>query len=254
MTGNKKSPAPNAGLGKCSKCNKLPNEKKLAVTCDSCRSVVCGDCHGLSPTEVRVFELKTVARVVTFLCGDCKAAMTQLPLIMKKLEELTAEVQQLRLRQSMLATESAIQEISERANRANNVIIYNIEESPSNDSDERKEHDKKECIKVIDSVTNKIECSRVKVFRLGAPRADPKDGPRPIKVILNSKRDAVELLRNRSKLAKPSSVVADLTPMQREYMKHLREELDKRITNGETDITIKYVRGHPQIVKKPKNH
>lgn len=250
MNSNKNS-TPRSVHEKCTKCNKLPNDKKMSVTCDSCKKLLCGECHGMSPTEVRVFELKTVARVMTFLCGECKSAMSQLPVIMKMLNDLTEEVKQLRMRQSMLATESAIQEMHERANRANNIIIYDVRESSSDELEQRREHDKMECVALITKITNKVNCDGLKVIRLGTAKSDRGASPRPLKVILKSKSDALEVLRNRNKLAKPTSVKGDLTPMQREYLLYLREELNKRTSSGETDITIKYIRGQPTIMKMP---
>ncbi|KAJ2937133.1 hypothetical protein O0L34_g19442 [Tuta absoluta] len=239
---------------KCAKCRKPPSteKSKMSVVCDLCKVLLCADCHGLSPAEIRVLELKTVARVMTFLCGDCKNTMVQLPTIMKKLNELTEEVKQLRLRQSMLATESAINEMSERANRSTNLIIYDIPEPTIGDVDQRRAHDSEQCKKIIAKVTNKVNCSGIKVFRLGAPKTSPgaNPRPRPVKVILKNKSDAIEVLRNKAKLENSRAVTADLTPMQREYLKYLREELDKRSNDGEADLTIKYVRGQPMIVKK----
>lgn len=234
---------------KCSKCIKIPSDKKLSVTCDCCKSLLCGDCHGLSPTEVRVLELKTVARVMTFLCGNCKSTMVQVPNILKKLEELTGEVKELRMRQSMLATESAIQEIEERVSRANNIIIYNVPECPSDLAAERIQHDKNECEKIVLGVTDTVACDGIKVFRLGA-KDQAATIPRPLKVIMRKKSDAIEVLKNKYKLADPRNVKSDLTPMQREYLKYLRDELDKRINGGEHDLTIKYIQGRPKIVKK----
>lgn len=239
--------------GKCTNCKKPPSEKKTSVNCDSCKRLFCGDCHGLSPTEVRVLELKTVVRVMTFLCSDCKSAMSQLPMIMKKLDELSDEVHKLRMRQSMLATESAVQEIAERANRANNIIMYDISESTSEEANERKEHDLSECSRIIMAVSAKVSCVGIKTFRLGAKSNSNDTGsPRPLKVILRSKSDALEVLSNRKKLAKPMSVKADLTPLQREYLHYLRDELNRRISEGENDITIKYIRGQPTIVETNK--
>ncbi|KAI5634445.1 hypothetical protein NE865_12871 [Phthorimaea operculella] len=245
---------------KCSKCNKdaSASTKKgiISVNCDCCKKLLCGDCHGLSPTEIRVFELKTVPRIISFLCLDCKNAMTQLPMIMKKLNELTEEVKQLRVRQSMLATESATQEMMERKNRSTNIIIYDLSESASNEADVRKEDDRKACEELITKISNKVNCTGIKTFRLGAPKPGTK---RPLKVVLKSKSDALEVLKNRKKLSKPSSVTSDQTPMQREYINHLREELQKRTNNGETGLTIRYIRGHPSIVnaqtaaQSPKN-
>lgn len=188
---------------------------------------------------------------MTFLCGECKSAMTQLPVILKMLNDLTEEVKQLRMRQSMLATESAIQEIHERANRANNIIIYDVRESSSEEVEQRKEHDKMECVTLIRKITNRVNCDGLKAIRLGAAKPQRGAPPRPLKVILNSKNDALEVLRNKKKLGKPSSVKGDLTPMQREYLTYLRDELNKRVSGGELDITIKYVRGQPTIVKMP---
>ncbi|KAJ2943004.1 hypothetical protein O0L34_g15195 [Tuta absoluta] len=155
---------------KCSKCVKIPtgNKKTLSVTCDCCKTFLCGDCHGLSPTEIRVLELKTVARVMTFLCGDCKHTMTQMPNIMKKLDLLTEEVKQLRVRQSVLATEAAIQEMMERKHRATNIIIHDLPESSSKEPAERINHDKAETSKLINSVTRNVDCNSIKTFRLGA--------------------------------------------------------------------------------------
>ncbi|KAJ2952171.1 hypothetical protein O0L34_g4450 [Tuta absoluta] len=250
----KKTPTPKS-QEKCAKCNKPATDKnKLSVTCDLCKGFLCSDCHGLSPTEIRVLELKTVARVMTFLCRDCKTTMVQLPTILQKLNSLTEEVKQLRIRQSMLATESAIQEISERANRSTNIIMYDLPESTSDIAEDRKTHDIAECTKVITKITNKADCTRIKAFRLGAPKSDAGAAPRPLKVIMNSKNEALDILRNKHKLQKPSSIAADLTPMQREYLKYLREELEKRKSEGEKDLTIKYVQGRPTIVNQIKKN
>ncbi|CAH2108988.1 unnamed protein product [Euphydryas editha] len=244
--GKNRSPT---SMEKCSKCNKAgnPADKKLSITCDCCKDLLCGDCHGLSPTEIRVFELKTVARVVTFLCADCRSTMTPLPSILKKLNDLTDEVQQLRLRQNMMATEAAVHELTERKYRAQNIIVYDIPESTSENIQEKKKHDSEEVAKLIRGVCN-IDCSKAKMFRLGAPKSADAP-PRPLKVILKSKSEALAVLRNKGKLSKPGSIKADLTPLQREYLKYLREELDKRISSGEKDVTIKYIQGQPKIVK-----
>ncbi|CAH2095129.1 unnamed protein product [Euphydryas editha] len=146
--------------------------------------------------------------------------------IMKKLDELDKEVQQLRLRQNMLATESAIQELAERGKRANNLIIYDIPESSSDQPLQRQEHDTKECKMIIASLTKKVNCDDIKVIRLGRQ---------------NSK--------NRN-LSHPVKIQPDQTVMQREYLKYLRDELERRTSNGETDLTIKYIHDPPKIVNR----
>ncbi|KAI5634635.1 hypothetical protein NE865_12650 [Phthorimaea operculella] len=202
---------------KCSKCGKIPtgNKKSLSVTCDCCKIFLCGDCHGLSPTEIRVLELKTVARVMTLLCGDCKLAMAQMPNIMKKLDLLTEEVKQLRVRQSVLATEAAIQEMMERKHRATNIIIFDVAESTSKEPIERIDHDKVETSKIINSVTRNVDCNGIETFRLGALKENTA-GPRPLKVVLKSKVDAIQVLKNKGKLPNAKKIKSDLTPLQRD--------------------------------------
>jgi len=41
--------------------------------------------------------------------------------------------------------------------------------------------------------------------------------------------------------------------MQRDYMRNLREQLQKRRDNGENDLIIKYNKGIPSIINKNKN-
>ncbi|KAJ2940142.1 hypothetical protein O0L34_g14181 [Tuta absoluta] len=130
--------------------------------------------------------------------------------------------------------------------------MYDLPESTSDIAEDRKTHDIAECTKVITKITNKADCTRIKAFRLGAPKSDAGAAPRPLKVIMNSKNEALDILRNKHKLQKPSSIAADLTPMQREYLKYLREELEKRKSEGEKDLTIKYVQGRPTIVNQIK--
>lgn len=67
---------------------------------------------------------------------------------------------------------------------------------------------------------------------------------------MKSKTNAIEVLRNKFKLTKPTKIQPDQTVMQREYLKYLRDELERRTRNGETDLTIKYIYGQPKIVNQ----
>ncbi|CAG5027970.1 unnamed protein product [Parnassius apollo] len=148
----------------------------------------------------------------------------------------------------MLVTEGAIQELAERTKRANNIIIYDVPESTSDKPLQRQEHDKEECRKIITCVSKKVSCDNVKLFRLGKFQAGAP--PRPIKVVMKSKNDAIEILRNKTKLDKPSNIKSDQTAMQREYLKYLCDELENRTNNGEQGLTIKYIQGQPKIICK----
>jgi hypothetical protein len=77
---------------------------------------------------------------------------------------------------------------------------------------------------------------------------------RPIKAIFLMAIDVFGIIRNKKKISHSnlSSIVnisTDRTPNQRESMKKLREELASRINDVETELTIKFQRRVPKIVK-----
>lgn len=66
------------------------------------------------------------------------------------------------------------------------------------------------------------------------------------------------ILRNKNALLghhdfRKVKISDDTTPMQRKHLQDLRDELKTRKERGEKNITIKYIRGEPTIVKSPNN-
>jgi hypothetical protein len=73
---------------------------------------------------------------------------------------------------------------------------------------------------------------------------------RPIKVILDSEEQAMNILRSKLKLSSQHiKMFGDQTIMQRDTFRELKQELIDRKSRGETDISIKYVRGVPKIIR-----
>lgn len=142
-------------------------------------------------------------------------------------------------------TETIFHEARERLWRANNVILFNVPENINTAQDHA----------AVEKIIDKTECagSVSKVLRLGKNIIENK--PRPLKVTLSSSDKAQWLLKHKEFLASVNvTITDDKTPNQREYISNLREELDSRIKNGETNLTIRYNHGIPQIVSKtPKN-
>lgn len=76
---------------------------------------------------------------------------------------------------------------------------------------------------------------------------------RPLKITLNSASDVFKILGSSKKLKSDEifnevRITSDKTPKQSLYFQNLRNELNTRRSNGESNLTIKYVKGIPSII------
>jgi hypothetical protein len=151
------------------------------------------------------------------------------------------------------SNEFIFNEINECNRCANNLLFYNIEECNSNRLDDRISFDLVQINNVIKTILVDTSIIPKKVIRIGRSQAGKS---RPIKVIFDSKSDVFDIIKNKRKLSQCNSslssinISTDRTLYQREAMKKLREELKQRTSKGEMDLTIKFVNGVPDIVKK----
>lgn len=161
----------------------------------------------------------------------------------EKLKEPTGSI-------STCSQEDLIREINERSNREKNLIIVGIPELHGSDTNERRLNDEKEVLNIISSIISHTFTS-LKTSRIGKYNAN-KD--RSIKVYLDSPATAKEILKNKDKIShKDVKIFSDRTPAQQLYMKELKKELLTRKENGEQDLIIKYINGHPKIVPSSNN-
>lgn len=144
-------------------------------------------------------------------------------------------------------------ELQDRNNRSKNILMYNVPESSHNDTHLRIESDKAQVQDVLTKLN--VSTDDFKVIRLGKRKLE-SNKPRPLKVIFTNTNTARQCLYSKKKLNDSNiSVNADLTHLQREKIKKLREEYNDRLEQGEKDIIIKYIQGEPQIKKiKKTNH
>lgn len=207
--------------------------------------------------------LKT-KRTMLFLCPPCRDGLFQVPVLIKTVEALRDDVQQLQSRLSTLPTNTTeqpraagdalaagdvIAEMAERERRACNIIVAGARESDSAEAADRLKHDESLLKQVLVDAGNVIDISDVKkVVRLGKKVDSGDSKPRLMKVILRSRECAIEILKNKSKLS-DVRVFNDQTPKQREDLRALRETLKVRQEQGESDLTIKYIRGVPKIIQ-----
>lgn len=140
-------------------------------------------------------------------------------------------------------TENIIREISDREKRANNFIIYGSQENPNSNNDS-------ELVKLLLTDLG-VEVSINNVTRIGS--IGKNNRPRPIKVQTSSANIIGTIFRNISKLKSlPQwsgiSLSRDQTLMQRNQFLAVKQEMNSRLENGETNLKIKYKNRYPIIV------
>jgi hypothetical protein len=226
----------------CIKCNLNFNKDDEVLNCDGCQRKLHKECSELTASELRVLDLKS-KRTLKFFCDDCQEGtklLYKIPELIAKIDAMQHEIASLKQNPPHFSEEAIIHEIGERQIKANNVMVYNLPESP----------DKQD----IDSVNLLIsEICGVnlvvsKTVRLGKKN---KNGNRPLKIVFRNADDALSMIRNRKNIDKKKKIFVeiDMTAVQMNNMKRLRDEVKVRRDNGE-DVFIKFVRGVPQIVSK----
>ena len=124
-------------------------------------------------------------------------------------------------------------------------------ERNSTEVNKRIEHDNN-LVKQIINEDLGINANIKKVIRIGKVINGNISKCRPLKVICKDSEDALDILRNRSKCKNNVKINNDLTLMQREKLKRVKTELIERKSNGEMNLTLKYIRGVPTITTANK--
>lgn len=139
--------------------------------------------------------------------------------------------------------ENLILEFKERSEREKNVVIVGVPETNNSNYKSRQSYDMEESIKICKSIIE--NCPKpTKTMRLGKHISGKN---RPLKLIFNDSDTPKLLLRNRVKFPETIKIYSDQTPAQNQYLLSLKKELQNRLDNGETNLTIKYNKGVPQI-------
>lgn len=146
------------------------------------------------------------------------------------------------------ANEEILQELSDRQRRKRNIVLFNVPEKENGEN--RNAEDSATIKQILNEVDPIINTSITNAWRLGK---FSKDKNRPLKVILENE-SIVGIVLRKAKNIKTSekfgriSISADRTPMQINAYKKVKQELDNRISMGETNIRIKYINERPTIV------
>jgi hypothetical protein len=172
-----------------------------------------------------------------------------------KVNELQGENAELKKRLTALETaengdcsSKLMNEVEERIRRQNNLIVFNLQESHIDDRQESDKFDKVLVSEMLNRLDPDIKDeSSFKCIRLGR-RTEGQH--RPIKVILRSREQVLNIMRRRREIAdKNVRVNTDRTKSQRTEYDKVRSILFERRKRGETDLSIRYVSGKPIIYK-----
>lgn len=154
--------------------------------------------------------------------------------------------------------EEILAEMHDRARRSRNVMIFNLMESTATGIDIRKKFDHDIINKLLATFLSDAVPEDIKILRLGKKQ---KDKPKPMKVIFAHESDVQKFLSSfKPELASQIDqrlssirVSRDRTPREISYLNSLRNELNRRTSLGEKDLTIKYMNKVPVIVNNKKN-
>ncbi|CAK1545471.1 unnamed protein product [Leptosia nina] len=192
--------------------------------------------------------IKGISQTLTEKCHLLSSEMTSLK---TKTSENEAKIESLEVNIGKLSTptnlplESILGELNERQERSRNVIICGISDAQYENKEEKIAADTKEILRI----TKKIipQCPEPNyIMRLGKFNPEKR---RPVKVSYDSKDLVKELLRNKNAVSSEQiKLFSDKTPKQKEQIKELKIELERRINNGEKDLIIKYVKDVPRII------
>lgn len=143
--------------------------------------------------------------------------------------------------------EVMVEEMREREARKLNLIIFNFDESSSEETEDRKKHDEEVIRKLLATLETPVPFS--KVIRLGKPESTP----RPIRISTASVKDQQTILRAAVKLKdieeyKNIYVNRDQTPQEQKNWKRLQEAKKKKIQEAEEQG----LRGKTYIIRKGK--
>lgn len=226
------------------------------VTCSICKSLYFHSCVDLSTSEVRAIKSKKGLKWTCQNCANIGDGLNDLKAIVLALQKEIESLKSIKVdppnNNCNLDYEEIIQEINERNVRKRNVVVFGLPENSNLSSADRKVRDLNAVTNVLRYLSPTYDTSNINQFRLGKFDAT-KTSARPIKIILNDEQLVHELIRNAKQLQNHDTlsgvrISLDRTPRQLEYYRSLKNEMNMRTANGESNLQIKHVRGIPKII------
>ena len=133
-----------------------------------------------------------------------------------------------------------IAEIKERENRSGNIVIHGIDESTSEEANESLAQDSNVIDQIMKEIQVQVTSAQMKIRRLGKREPNKK---RPVLATMRDDKAKKSIMENAKKLKdsamfKQIGISHDLTKVQREDLKNMREEAKAKSTAEKTFIVI----------------
>lgn len=232
----------------CVECSRSISDRQMSVVCDMCKLPVHTSCTTLSHDDVKRVTRNT-SKNLKFFCTKCADDNDKFASLSKLINNLVERMSQFEMNVAGPPSvtpkvfEELLSELDDRRHREKNILVFGLAEG---------ENDEETINDIISSSCGDSNSKACYIKRLGNNQPGKS---RPVKVTLSNSATARRILRNKNRLLSSSKfqrikIKDDQTPRQRKYLLELRDELSKRIENGEIDLTIKYINRLPTIVRK----
>ena len=239
-------------MSTCANCSQQCDSRNNCSQCDACSRSLHFSCVGIT-SEDHARITRNRSKCIKIYCNDCSAVDIR-PLLLqlsKKIETLENKIlNQTSLTETQLVIEKVAAEAVERITRAKNIIVHGVAELSGNPKEQQKQ-DENTAKELTIVLSGEESCLPVRAIRLGKTTTNK---PRPLKIILTDASYTKTCLRNQKRLINSEfenlKITDDKTPHQLNNLKELRAEVARRTSEGEKDLTIKYIRGAATITKK----
>ena len=221
----------------CACCGNLVRDEPV-VNCSVCKKLFLPTCVDLNRTEVRKINTN---KGLIWSCKDCMSLGNDLMQLKSVIVGLQDEIKALkslheeRHKQAspLMMTEEIIQEVMERDRRRNNVMVFGVPEGRFDSKDQQITADGATLADMFGVL--EAGAADYRLRRVG--KYDPsKTNLRKAKILKTVDRFSRVFISR------------DRTPFQTKLYRSVRDELDARIADGESDLRIKYKNDVPQIV------
>eukprot|EP00745_Piridium_sociabile_P001016 TRINITY_DN10638_c0_g1_i2.p1 TRINITY_DN10638_c0_g1~~TRINITY_DN10638_c0_g1_i2.p1 ORF type:complete len:318 (+),score=67.76 TRINITY_DN10638_c0_g1_i2:392-1345(+) len=248
----------------CLACENGVEEGEDCIRCHDCKQWAHKDCTSLSERDFQ-YLCDSTKIGIEWICNGCRKGEQEkrgevdakLDRLIKLFESVDTRLGRLESGCTGVALDRKIEEAVdkkvtevweekvEKEKRELYLIFTNVPESSEAEKDDKMKDEVKKVQNLIEKVCPEQKKAQVKEpVRLG--KANAGNRPRLLKVKVESVEAKREILRNAYSLnkgvtdqAKRIYINPDLTPTERQKNKELREELKRRIGEGEINIGIR---------------